>query len=67
MAPHYIESFDENDTATVVRTFLNDRFEQALKGLCYRHSGTCIEPSVPTAATCLDGLPVAQKELKMVH
>ncbi|PQM42427.1 transcription factor MYB28 [Prunus yedoensis var. nudiflora] len=64
MAPQYIESFDENDTATAVRTLLDDRFEQTLKGLCYRHSGTCARPSVPTAATHLDGLPVALERVR---
>ncbi|CAL2248526.1 unnamed protein product [Prunus armeniaca] len=59
MAPQYIESFDENATATAVRTLLDHSFEHALKGLCYRHSGTGARPSVPTTVTCLDGLSVA--------
>ncbi|KAI5339623.1 hypothetical protein L3X38_018895 [Prunus dulcis] len=59
MAPQCIESFDENDTATAIMTLLDDRFEHALKGLCYRHSGTGAGPSVPATATCLDGLSVA--------
>ncbi|CAL2226949.1 unnamed protein product [Prunus armeniaca] len=54
-----IASFDEKDTTIVVRTLLDNRVEQTLKGLCLRHNGT----SVSAATTCLDRLSATMERV----
>ncbi|KAI5352886.1 hypothetical protein L3X38_005778 [Prunus dulcis] len=53
----------QKDTIVVVRTLLDDRVEQVLKGLCLRHNGTGAGTGIPAAATCLDGLLIAMERV----
>ncbi|KAI5347715.1 hypothetical protein L3X38_000602 [Prunus dulcis] len=56
---HHRNKSKTGEQVSVVRTLLDDRFEEALKGLCLKHNGTGARRGVPAGATCLDRLSAA--------